>query len=299
MWENGDGQLYACGSEEAEDITVPAGESKVLTIPVEVDSDAGEGRQTLCEIYVNNEELMCQSLEAEDGTGRDYYNYCNYALTEAVSLNADFTVIHHVHSYTTQIVKATLSADGKIVKKCSCGAVAGTTVIAYPKTIGLSATDITYNGKTQTPAVKVTGSDGKTIDASNYTVSYASGRKNVGHYAVTITFKNNYTGKITKTFNINPKGTRISKVKGAKKKATVTWKKQTKYTKGYQVQYSTSKDFKSGVKTKTVNGSKKTSLTLKKLKSKKTYYVRIRTFQKVSGGKCYSSWSPVKKVKVK
>ncbi len=208
-------------------------------------------------------------------------------------------IVGHVHSYTTQVVKATLNANGKIVKKCSCGAVESTTAIAYPKTIGLTATDITYNGKTQTPAVRVTGSDGKAISASNYTVSYASGRKKIGRYAVTITFKNNYTGKITKTFNINPKGTKISKVKGAKKKATVTWKKQTKYTKGYQVQYSTSKNFKSGVKTKTVNGSKKTSLTLKKLKSKKTYYVRIRTFQKVSGGKCYSSWSSVKKVKVK
>lgn len=299
MWQDEDGQLCAYGSEEAADITVPAGENKVLTIPVEIGSDVGEGKQILCEIYINDGELMCDSLDAEGGAGRDYYNYCNWTLVEAASLNADFTVANHVHSYTTQIVKATLSANGKIVKKCSCGAVESTTTIAYPKTIGLSAVDITYNGKTQTPAVRVTGSDGKAISTSNYTVSYASGRKKVGHYGVTITFKNHYTGKITKTFNINPKGTKISKVKGAKKKATVKWKKQTKYTKGYQVQYSTSKNFKSGVKTKTVNGSKKTSLTLKKLKSKKTYYVRIRTFQKVSGGKCYSSWSSVKKVKVK
>ena len=44
---------------------------------------------------------------------------------------------------------------------------------------------------------------------------------------------------------------------------------------------------------------KTTSYTIKKLKKKKTYYVRIRTYKKVSGKTYYSGWSSVKKVKIK
>lgn len=95
------------------------------------------------------------------------------------------------------------------------------------------------------------------------------------------------------------KGTKITSLKAAKKKVVVKWKKQTKKTKGYQLQYSTDKKFKTGVKAKTINGNKKTSVTLKGLKSKKTYYVRIRTWQKAATGKAYSTWSKAKKVKVK
>jgi len=134
------------------------------------------------------------------------------------------------------------------------------------------------------PVIGITGSDGKTIAPSNYTVSYSPGCKNVGHYKATIAFKGNYSGTVTKTFNINPKGTKLSSVKPGKKKAAIKWKKQTKYTKGYKIQYSAKKNFKSGVKTKTVKGSKKTSLTIKGLKSKKTYYFRVRAY-KLNGKK--------------
>lgn len=204
------------------------------------------------------------------------------------------------HTCTTQVTAATLSGNGYTIKRCTvCGDIISQSTIYYPKAIALSSTDITYNGKVQTPSVTVKGSDGKVIHPSNYTVSYSPNRKKIGHYTVTITFKGNYSGTVVKTFNINPKGTKLSKVKAAKKKATVKWKKQTKDTKGYQVQYSMDKSFKSGVKTKTVSGSKKTSVTLKGMKSRKTYYVRIRTYQNASGGKCYSSWSGAKKVKIK
>lgn len=203
------------------------------------------------------------------------------------------------HKYADFIVKATTTKDGSIVKKCTqCGTVLNSTPVYRPRTVTLSKTDFTYNGKVQTPSVSVTGSDGKIISPSNYTVSYASGRKNIGHYSVRINFKGNYEGSLTKSFNINPKGTKLSKVKAAKKKATVKWKKQGKNVKGYQIQYSMDKQFSSGVKTKTAS-SKKSSVTIKKLKSKKVYYVRIRTYQNASGGKCYSEWSAVKKVKIK
>ena len=91
----------------------------------------------------------------------------------------------------------------------------------------------------------------------------------------------------------------LKSAKNAKgKKIVVKWKKNTAGN-GYQIQYSTSKKFAKGNKTKTISKNKTTSYTIKKLKKKKTYYVRIRTYKKVSGKTYYSEWSSVKKVKIK
>ena len=46
-----------------------------------------------------------------------------------------------------------------------------------------------------------------------YTVSKSSGRKNVGKYKYTITFKNGYSGKKTLYFTIKPKSTSITSKK--------------------------------------------------------------------------------------
>jgi len=48
-----------------------------------------------------------------------------------------------------------------------------------------------------------------------------------------------------------------------------------------------------------VKKNKTTSSTVKKLKAKKKYYVRIRTYKKVNGKTYYSGWSKVKNVKTK
>ena len=62
----------------------------------------------------------------------------------------------------------------------------------------------------------------------------------------------------------------------------------------------TDKKFKKGLKTVTVSKGKATSATVKKLKSGKKYYVRIRAYKKVSGGKAVSSWITYKKaIKIK
>jgi len=98
---------------------------------------------------------------------------------------------------------------------------------------------------------------------------------------------------------VSVKTTKLKSVKNAKgKKMTIKWAKNTAGN-GYQIQYSTSKKFAKGNKTKTISKNKTTSYTIKKLKKKKTYYVRIRTYKKVSGKTYYSEWSSVKKVKIK
>ena len=95
-----------------------------------------------------------------------------------------------------------------------------------------------------------------------------------------------------------PKNTKIKKVKAAKKALAVTWKKVSG-VKGYQVQVATDKKFKKNKKTVTIKKQKTTKTTVKKLKAKKKYYVRVRTFKTVNGKKVYSSWSSVKRVKTK
>ena len=95
-----------------------------------------------------------------------------------------------------------------------------------------------------------------------------------------------------------PKSAKIKKVKAAKKAVFVEWKKVSG-VKGYQVQVATDMKFKKNKKTATVKKQKTTKVTIKKLKAKKKYYVRIRTYKTVKGKKIYSSWSKVKTVKTK
>ena len=96
----------------------------------------------------------------------------------------------------------------------------------------------------------------------------------------------------------NNKKVKVASAKAGKKSIKVTWKK-VKGIKGYQIQYSTNKKFKKGNKTITIKSTKSTSATIKKLKSKKKYYVRMRTYKVVNGKKVYSAWSKAKSVKVK
>ena len=91
------------------------------------------------------------------------------------------------------------------------------------------------------------------------------------------------------TFTIKPKTTTLSKLTAGKKQLKVTWKKNSSVS-GYQIKYSTSKKFSSS-KTVTVKGYKTTSKTIKNLKAKNTYYVRVRTYKTVNGKKVYSDWS--------
>ena len=100
------------------------------------------------------------------------------------------------------------------------------------------------------------------------------------------------------TIVAKPKSASIKKVKAAKKAISVIWKK-VGGVKGYQVQVATDKKFKKNKKTVTIKKQKTTKTTVKKLKAKKKYYVRVRTYKIVNGKKVYSSWSKVKSVKPK
>ena len=208
------------------------------------------------------------------------------------------------HTTKQTVTKATPTANGKIVNYCSvCKKTLSTTVIPKASSIKLKATSLTYNGKVRTPKVIVKDRTGKTlVKNTDYTVSYAKGRKYVGKYAVKITFKGKYSRTKTLYFTIKPKATSISSLKAGSKKFTVKWKKQATQTTGYQVQYSASSKF-SKAKTVTVGKNTTVSKKISKLSGKKKYYVRVRTYKtvKINGKsiRIYSGWSKAKTVTTK
>lgn len=217
---------------------------------------------------------------------------CGKTKVEAIAMTA--------HEWADKIVKASPQKGGYTAKACkNCGKETEVKDVYAPAEVVLSKEIYVYNKKACKPSVKVKDSAGNEIAAANYDVAYADNKK-IGNAKVTVTFKGGrYEGSLTKIFTIASAPTKVSKAKAAKKSITVTWKKQKKNVSGYQIQYSTSKKFDKAVKTKTVKGTKKTSLTISKLKAKKTYYVRIRTYKTIKGKKYCSAWSKAKKVKTK
>ena len=157
-----------------------------------------------------------------------------------------------------------------------------------------SKSAVTYNGKAQKPAVTVYAGN-KKISSKYYTVSYKNNTA-VGTAMITIQGKGNYkkySGKTT--FRINLQKTTLSSAKSSRKgQLQATWKK-TAGNAGYQIQYATNAKF-SGAKTK---NTKATRYTFKGLKSKRKYYVRVRTYKKVGSNYWYSKWSNVRNVKIK
>ena len=139
------------------------------------------------------------------------------------------------HTYTYVYTKSTTKADGKIVKKCTvCGKVAATSVIKKPATLTTANTSYAYTGSQIKPSVTVRDSAGKTIPATEYTVTYGT-NKAVGKGTVKITFKGKkYSGTMTKTFNIIPKATAVTSIANGAAGITIKWSKNTTGT-GYMI----------------------------------------------------------------
>lgn len=126
-----------------------------------------------------------------------------------------------------------------------------------------------------------------------------------GKYYLVIIYElepNCYTSDYEISLNYKPSfsNASISSVRSRKKALKASWNKCSNVS-GYQLQYSKNKNMKSA---KTINlSSSSSSKTIKNLKSKKNYYVRIRTYKTVningSNKTYYSKWSPKKSVKTK
>jgi len=221
------------------------------------------------------------------------------------------TVCKHVDSKTIAKLGHNYSTAWTVDKKASkdyagskshhckrCDVKKDITKIAKIKSIKLSKTTYVYNGDAKSPAVVIKNANDKTISSKNYTVTKAKGRTKVGKYSYKIVFKNEYKGTKTLYFKINPKSTKITSLTKGKKSFTVKWSKKTTQTTGYQIYYSTSKTRTNGKKI-TISKNTTTSKKISNLKSKKKYYVWVRTYKTVDGKKYYSSWSDRKYVTTK
>lgn len=200
------------------------------------------------------------------------------------------------HTYVTSITPATLDEDGHIDEVCElCGDVRSTTAITHINTVKLSANSYVYNGSAKKPTVTVTDVDGeKLVKDVDYTVTYASGRKAIGKYKVTVNFTGSYAGSKVLTFTIKPPA-----VKGLKLTTPKSKQLKVSYSKAnggvsYQIWYRVK-----GTSTWKKTTATGTSKLLKSLKGGKTYQVKVRAYKKVSGTTHYGAWTAIKSIKVK
>ncbi len=174
---------------------------------------------------------------------------------------------------------------------------------------GKAKYDKAYGAKAFTLGVSSTaGKEGKLSYASDNTkVAKVSSAGKVtlvstGQAAITVKLSsNNYTAKAYKVkIQVRPSKVALSSARSKKaKQVSVAWKKLSAKQKisGYQVSRSLKKNFK-GARNSYVTKNAKSAV-IKKLKSKKQYYVRVRAYTKVGKTKLYGDWSKAKKVKVK
>ena len=133
--------------------------------------------------------------------------------------------------------------------------------------------------------------DGKTVleKDKDYTVEIKDNVE-IGTGTVTVTGKGDYTGSITKTFEIDPVTVIAESVTIGKKESTIVLNKN-KQADGYQIYYSSKKS--KGYK-KLYSGSD-TKAKVTKLKS--GMYIKVRTYKKVGKTTFYSDWSAPVQVK--
>lgn len=192
-------------------------------------------------------------------------------------------------------------------------AVKPATPVMYPaKLIGKKAAKITWSAAknaTHYEIYRAVGSNKAanfkyftTVSKNVLSFSDTTLKNGKKYYYKVRAVNNGGTSKLVSSFSV-VKGVKVinysakPKIKvtsSAKSKAVVkVTKKVTNATK-YQIKYSLKSNMKSA-KSTTV----KTKKTIKKLKSGKTYYVRVRAVVKINGKNYYGKWSAKEKVKVK
>lgn len=139
----------------------------------------------------------------------------------------------------------------------------------------------------------------KTVTGTSYTVK----KKSAGtkYYYAVRAYADTDDGKLYGNYSdvltvaTKPKKPTVALTAG-NDKATVSWKKVSGAS-GYNIYMASSKN---GTYKKVGSAtSKKTKITVKNLKSNKTYYFKVKAYKNADGKKVYSSWSTVKGVRVK
>lgn len=205
--------------------------------------------------------------------------------------------------------EATTTATGLKHQACAiCGY--QTAPVTIPKksapTITVKDSTITVSNKSQTTKLDVKAdkdakltykSDNKSVKVDkNGKVTIA--KNFVGKATITVTATSGGAKTTQKvTITVNPKGTTFRAVYNGKGRKLKAYWNRNSQVDGYQLQYGTSKNF-TGCKTVTLKSNQCTGSVRTGLKKNAAYYVRIRTYKRVSGKTYYSDWSKVKSFKV-
>lgn len=205
--------------------------------------------------------------------------------------------------------EATATKTGRKHQECTiCGY--QTAPVTIPKksapTITVKDSTITVSNKSQTTKLDVKAdkdakltykSDNKSVKVDkNGKVTIA--KNFVGKATITVTATSGGAKTTQKvTITVNPKGTTFRAVYNGKGRKLKAYWNRNSQVDGYQLQYGTSKNF-TGCKTVTLKSNQYTGSVRTGLKKNATYYVRIRTYKRVSGKTYYSDWSKVKSFKV-
>ena len=208
--------------------------------------------------------------------------YLAYIRGEKEPKKLEFTVTIYANKYYTYCNYPILNYTGKYVTK-----------------------------KALTKKLVIRDSSDRKIPASAYTIKWKKHKK-MGWYNLKVVFKDKkkYDSPLIISYGIGPKTPKIIDVNGGKKKLTVTWKKftkaQLKKIDGMYIEIAQDKNFTKGYKgiKVTKKALKKSSRkTIKKLKGKKKYYVRIQTYKKIKQGgekfEMFSEYSKAKTAKTK
>lgn len=148
---------------------------------------------------------------------------------------------------------------------------------------------VSYTGKAQKVPVKAVYASRLLKEGIDYHLVYRNNSK-PGYGKVKIQGIGNYTGETSRRFKILPAVPKTKKaVKAGEGKWKLFWKKSSAVN-GYEVQYSTDKRFRKGIKKRNVAGAKKTRLTIKVPSADRKYYFRLRSYKKINGKKWYSKF---------
>lgn len=190
---------------------------------IEISKDLGtSGRDNYfgngCPVFTQEDEEQPDTedavdiSEASDVTisGIEDKTYTGQAITQSITVNLGSTTLNpgtdYELSYTnnTDAGTATVTITGKGSYTGSISRSFAISAKTITPSITLSADTFTYDGTAKAPTVTV--KDGNTVlDSSQYTVSYSSGRINVGTYTVSVTMKGNYSGSASASFAITAK----------------------------------------------------------------------------------------------
>lgn len=170
---------------------------------------------------------------------------------------------------------------------------------AFNKTYGARPFSLNAKLKTGNGALTFTSNAPKVVSVNVNTGMVTIKNTGIAKITITAAETENYK-KQTKTVTVKvaPKKISLTSVKSkSAKKATLKWKAASKAS-GYCIQYATNSKFKSA-RTVLVKKANAKTKTITKLKSKKTYYFRIRPYKLSGKTKIYGAYSKTKRVKVK